>query len=405
MTADDLQTDRQPFRREAARHRDRRVADDRDVVARLHPVDVGLHRDAVDLGDVRLVDVERRHLHRRQHEELVALHELPHAVIELGALRLRPRDLGRASAARRDRSPRGSCPSPDRDAPAMRGATPVRNASARSGLEDRVEVGEVRLRLLDDAAERFEDARAARSPLSRTRRSTGTPPRSVHQAMRTPLKSRSSGAANSAAGLVDARSAIARSGPAIALSSSATSATLRAIGPSTLSVRPRGRGRPHRHAARRRPQADDAAEAGGIAERAAHVAAVGDRQHAARERDRRAAAAAAAGLGQVVRIQRRAEHRVERLRSGAELRRVRLADDDRAGAAARRSTSSESSAGHEVLEDRRPERRADAFGRLQILVRDRQAVQRTDGVAVGELLVGRRARAPSPDRRPASRSR
>ena len=38
---DDLQADRQSLGREAARHRDRRIADDRNVVARLHPVDVG----------------------------------------------------------------------------------------------------------------------------------------------------------------------------------------------------------------------------------------------------------------------------------------------------------------------------------------------------------------------------
>ena len=57
-----------------------------------------------------------------------------------------------------------------------------------------------------------------------------------------------------------------------------------------------------------------------------------------------------------------------------------------------RSTVSESSAGHEVLEDRRSERRPDPVGRLQILVRDRQAVQRTDVVAVRVGVVGQRAR-------------
>ena len=44
------------------------------------------------------------------------------------------------------------------------------------------------------------------------------------------------------------------------------------------------------------PEADDIAEAGRVAQRAAEVAAVGDREHAAGQRHRRAAAAAAAGL-------------------------------------------------------------------------------------------------------------
>ena len=89
---------------------------------------------------------------------------------------------------------------------------------------------------------------------------------------------------------------------------------------------------------------DDVAEARGIAQRAAHVAAVGDRHHAAGERHGRAAAAAAAGLRQVVRIARRAEHRVERLRAGAELRGVGLADHDRARCANRVRRAHRSSA-------------------------------------------------------------
>ncbi len=168
---------------------------------------------------------------------------------------------------------------------------------------------------------------------STTRRisgSKGMPPSPRHQATRTPLKLRSSGARNAPpSSSID--SGLRGSGPAIALRNSATSATVRAIGPDTDSgdhdVDSRG------HAARRRPKADDVAERGGIAQRSAGVAAVGDRHHAAGERHRGAAAAAAAGLRQVVRIARRAEDRVERLRPGAELRRVGLADRDRAGRA------------------------------------------------------------------------
>src|ERR1700704_1996485 len=46
VTPHDLEPDRQPFRREAAWDRNRRVADDRNEVARLHPVDIRLHRHA-----------------------------------------------------------------------------------------------------------------------------------------------------------------------------------------------------------------------------------------------------------------------------------------------------------------------------------------------------------------------
>ena len=55
--------------------------------------------------------------------------------------------------------------------------------------------------------------------------------------------------------------------------------------------------------------------------------------------------------------------------------------------------------GDEVLVDRRSERRAHSLGRLQILVRDRQAVQRADVSPVREIFVGDAARAPSPDPR------
>src|SRR3954470_16258741 len=73
------------------------------------------------------------------------------------------------------------------------------------------------------------------STLARTRRSTGTPPRAVHQATRVPLKLRSSDCEKR---LPDSPIVIGdpASGPAIALSISATSATEPAIGPSTLSV-------------------------------------------------------------------------------------------------------------------------------------------------------------------------
>ena len=89
----------------------------------------------------------------------------------------------------------------------------------------------------------------------------------------------------------------------------------------------------------------------------------------------------------IVRIQRRTEHRVEGLRSRAELRRVRLADDDRAGVT--EPLDEQRILGrHEIPVDRRPECRPDPVGGLQILVRDRQAVQRPDLPAVGQVFIG-----------------
>src|SRR5262245_52954116 len=68
-----------------------------------------------------------------------------------------------------------------------------------------------------------------------TTASNGTPPRSVHHATRTPSTSRSSLPAANRSPASPSAIGDRASGPAIALSNSATSATLRAIGPSTLS--------------------------------------------------------------------------------------------------------------------------------------------------------------------------
>ena len=68
--------------------------------------------------------------------------------------------------------------------------------------------------------------------------------------------------------------------------------------------------RPGRHPARRRAQADHVAETGRIAQRAAQIAAVRQRQHTAGQGHGRSAAAAAAGFAQVIRVARRAKHRV-----------------------------------------------------------------------------------------------
>src|SRR5215831_1510841 len=74
-----------------------------------------------------------------------------------------------------------------------------------------------------------------RSTTARTRGSNGTPPRSLNQATRTPLKLRSSGRANRSPGsLMD--SGVRASGPAIVLSANARSATERPRHPLVLNV-------------------------------------------------------------------------------------------------------------------------------------------------------------------------
>ena len=105
--------------------------------------------------------------------------------------------------------------------------------------------------------------------------------------------------------------------------SSAASSTVRAIGPSVESSS-------GSIVLERRTEPHDVAEARGVAERPAEVAAVGDRHHPGRERRRGAARGPAGAPRRLVRVPCRAEHRVERVRARAELRRVGLADHHRA---------------------------------------------------------------------------
>ena len=103
------------------------------------------------------------------------------------------------------------------------------------------------------------------------------------------------------------------------------------------------------------------------------VAAVGDRQHAQRDRDAGAAARSARGLALVVGVERAAEHVVVGVGAEPEFRRVGLADDD--GAGALHALDHDGVGGrHEILEDARALRGADALGRGQVLDRLREAV-------------------------------
>ena len=116
----------------------------------------------------------------------------------------------------------------------------------------------------------------------------------------------------------------------MAASSSARSPAVRAMGPSTANGS---------HGAATGQcgtspgvglQAENAAPGRGVAKRAAEVAAVGDRQHPAGQRDGAATARAARRARRVPGVARGAEDRVERVRSRAPLGRVRLAHEDRA---------------------------------------------------------------------------
>ena len=252
----------------------------------------------------------------------------------------------------------------------------ARKPAARSVLKDLVDAREIGLCVGHDAAQSREHRRAACRRGHRAARPGSAPrsraPRDPHAAevaLERPAKA-----------LRRARQRRAdRAGRARPSrdSSSATSPTLRAIGPCTPSVSPRPRAsRGTRPGDGRNPTTLQ--KLAGIAQRAAQVGAVGERQHAAGERRRRAAAAAAAGLREVVGVARRAENRVESLRAGAELRRVGLADHDRAGVLA-------------ALDDQVVRCRARSRGRSasrrscgcravsdEVLDRDRQPVQRAD---------------------------
>ena len=162
------------------------------------------------------------------------------------------------------------------------------------------------------------------SKTRRTRRSSGNPPRSRHQATRTPLKERSSGPANSRAAMRRTSDRAHRRRP--------TTQQERHVG-----HRPRHRSL-HRdanerdlhrrvgHQANARPQRDDVVEVRRIPQRAAKVAAVGERQHARRQRGGRASGRSARALGAIVRIPRGAVDRVVGVRTHAELGHVRLPD-------------------------------------------------------------------------------
>lgn len=88
VAADDLNTHREALCREASRRRYGRVAGERDIPAGFHPVDVALHPDAVYLGRIRKIHVERGRLGSGKDEILASLQKRLEASPKLAVERL-----------------------------------------------------------------------------------------------------------------------------------------------------------------------------------------------------------------------------------------------------------------------------------------------------------------------------
>ena len=128
-------------------------------------------------------------------------------------------------------------------------------------------------------------------------------------------------------------SSVRRRSPAITASAWAHSLTVFAIGPIESSVNDSGNAPIGRHALLARLPADETAERGRNAGRAAGVGADGDLAHAVRHRHRAARGRAAGHARAVERIARRAEMRIGADAGEREFAHVGLGDDHRAGRA------------------------------------------------------------------------
>ena len=141
-----------------------------------------------------------------------------------------------------------------------------------------------------------------------------------------------------------------------------------------------------RNAPDRRAEPVDAVPSRGVAQAAAVIGAVRERDHSQRERDRRAAARAAGGESGIVGVAGCAIDGIEGLGAEAEFGGVGLADDDRA----RRAKPLDEDrilSWHEALEQRRAHRHGHALHRREILDRERQPEQ---GAAGGPGILGSR---------------
>src|SRR5881396_4447607 len=222
----------------------------------------------------------------------------------------------------------------------------------------------------------------------RTRGSNGTPPRSLNQATRTPLKLRSRGRAKRSPGSL-IESGARESGPAIVLNTKARSATERPKHPEVLSV---DRANPAfgfgtRPIEGRKPTTLQNAAGLRSEPPVSDPVATGTSPQA--RADCRAARRTAAGFRQVVRIARRTENLVKGLRSRAKLRGVGLANGDRSGAT-HAFDNQIVFGGNVVFIQQRSKGRADTTGFHQVLVRDRKTMQWSQGLFARLHLIGLR---------------
>ena len=135
------------------------------------------------------------------------------------------------------------------------------------------------------------------------------------------------------------------------------------------------------------PHPHDSAERCRVAQRAPHVRPIREGHHAGCEGGRRSPARTACRAARVVRVASGAEDGVEGVRPGRELGCVGLADQHHARLA---DSFDDQFIGHRdvVAEDRRSVRRPPPRGRVRVLDREGQPVQRAEWAAPGEVLVG-----------------
>ena len=143
----------------------------------------------------------------------------------------------------------------------------------------------------------------------------------------------------------------------------------------------------HRQQAPRRLVAEDAAEVGWIADRAADVGADFQGRHTARQGRRGTARRTAGGTLQVPRVVGGAVQDVVALEIHQPQRHVRLAEDDRPGRL-QPLHRQRVLGGNVVLQQRRAERRRQARQVERLLARHRHAVQRPPHLAARQRRVG-----------------
>ena len=327
-----------------------------------------LHRHTLDRRRPGEVRVERRHLVHGAEQHVVMVEEPPYAFQQLAVAHHRRGDV---SAAQRG---------PGRDfldelglhQRALAGEQrPIhgRGAPAANGEEDVVGGSQVGTDVLDDAAERLE------------RGSLGVEHGPHARVERQPAKVGRPGDAQPAqvAGEVAGEHGRVRSLAAriARIDAGHRAEEKRHVGdgarhrPVDAEAEPRERVWGGRHQADRRPQRDDVVEVGGVAQRAAEIAPIGNGQHARGQRRAGSAARPAGALAEVVGVPCDAVDLVVGVRAQPELGDIGLADAEGPGVP-QPFDQHRIGPGDVAGIDTRPARAHQALGILQVLERDRQ---------------------------------